>query len=71
MVTTYLRTPYKTKKAVKEAIANGERVTVYTIDPYGPKAVPDGHHTIVGPEPYDRRWYGQVTVRSGCLTSIK
>ena len=72
MQTTYLYQPIKTKKAVKEAIARGERLEVYAPNPWSMHNVPpDGRHTICGPGPYDRRWYGQVTVKDGLLTSIK
>jgi hypothetical protein len=72
MTTTYLYQPLKTKKAVKEAIAAGKKLEVYAPNPYGMYNVPpDGAHTICGPGPYDRKWYGQVNVKDGCLTSIK
>jgi hypothetical protein len=72
MQTTYTFDRYKSKKAVKEAIASGERVEVYAPNPWGAyDTPPDGHHTICGPGPYERKWYGQVTVKSGVLTSIK
>ena len=71
--TTYTFHPYKTKKAVKEAVAAGKRVEVYVVSVMGGAYdnPPDGKHTICGPGPYDRKWYGQVTVENGCLTSIK
>ena len=69
---TYLDRSYKTKKALKEAIAAGKEVTVYGMNPFGSTAVPDGEgHTLVGPGPYDRKWYAQITVKDGAITKVK
>jgi hypothetical protein len=71
MVTCYLDRPYKSKKAIKEALAAGKEVTVYTMNPYGSAAVPDGRHALVGPEPYVRKYYAEIMVKDGCITKIK
>lgn len=66
----YVRPNLKTKKAVKEAIAKGEDVRVFSPGPYpcpenGTVAVEGPHY----PEPH--RWYGQATVKDGKVTAIK
>ena len=70
-MTCYLDRPYKTKKALKEAIAAGKEVTVYGMNPFGSTSVPDGEHALVGPEPYVRNWYATIQVVGGVITKVK
>lgn len=62
----------KSKKAVREAVANGDRVTVEATSIFGNEyhgplsEAPNGRINFVGPNPYsDRRFYGSITVRDG------
>lgn len=71
MKTVYTDRIFPSKKAIKEAIAAGKEVSVYVVDYFGDGSIPDGKHSIVGPEPYKRKFYGTVTVKGGLLTSIK
>lgn len=67
----YTYTNYKTKKALKEAIANGESVKVYQPGPFGP-AIRDGNIAIEGPHyPEPHRWYAAAVVQDGIITSVK
>lgn len=38
---------------------------------FGAEFKGDGEYTVVGPEPYDRRWYATVTVTTGLITRVK
>ena len=72
----YTSPNYKTKKQVKEAIAQGKTITVFQPnDMFGnPKAAPNysGSVTLEGPHyPEPHRWYGTGTVENGKLVAIK
>lgn len=70
----YTSKNYKSKKAVREAIANGERVTVYQPnDMFGGSRTPlNGTVTLEGPHyPAPHTWYGTGTLVDGALVSIK
>ena len=63
------------KKAVREAIAVGARVSLEATSMFGNEYdgpvsdAPDGQYHVVGPCPYtSRRFYGTVTVKSGQAT---
>ena len=65
----------KSKKAVREAVANGEHVTLEATswfgDEYGGslEAAPDGVYNFVGPNPHsDRRFYGNIVVKGEKIT---
>ena len=60
----------KTKKALKEAVASGKKLCVFSLGPFPPKQ--DGVEFVEGPQyPEPHRWYAQVTVESGIITSVK
>lgn len=66
----YTVTNYKTGKAVKEAIAAGEKVAVYQPGPFGPQ-VPDGWCCLEGPHyPQPHSWYVGVIVKDGCAVAV-
>jgi len=53
---------FKTKKAFKEAVKNGQTVFVTPVGVF-PKELKEGDiTTVVGPSEYDRKWYAKVTV---------
>lgn len=62
---------FKTKKALKEAVANGERVRLYNAGPIGePKT--NGTEYVEGPHyPQPHKWYATVTVEDGYVISVK
>jgi hypothetical protein len=66
----YTERDFKTKKAVKTAIAAGERIGVYSP---GIGNVPEnGRVSLEGPHfPKPHTWYGTGTVRDGLLVAIK
>ena len=64
---------FKTKKALKEAIASGQLVKVYQPngDVTGVKAPRDGRVYLEGPHyPQPHTWYAQGTMQNGRLVKI-
>lgn len=66
----YTERDFKTKKALKEALAAGE--TVYCYSP-GPFPCPqDGSISLEGPHyPKPHSWYAEGTMRDGKLVIVK
>ena len=68
----YTETNFKTKKALKEAVASGESVRVYQPGPFNQGFVDSGDYSIEGPHyPKPHRWYARVTVVDGSVTKVK
>ena len=66
----YVSPNFQTKKALKEAIARGEQVTVFSPGPFPAKE--NGTEFIEGPHyPQPHKWYAQVTVKDGVVTAVK
>lgn len=61
---------FKTKKALKEALAAGERIEVYQPGPLGPD-VKDGRVSLEGPHyPAPHSWYASGQVVGGVLVKL-
>lgn len=61
------RNRFKTKKAMKEALATAETVYLEATSVFGNEYggavgdAPDGTYTVVGPDPYTaRNWYANI-----------
>ncbi len=68
----YVRPNFKTKKALKEAVAKNEYVTIFQPGPFAGNVPTDGKAFIEGPHyPEPHKWYAQVTVRDGKVVSVK
>jgi len=66
----YVSPNFKTKKALKEAVAAGERVSVYSPGMY--PANQNGHEDVEGPHyPMPHTWYAQVEVKNGLVVKVK
>lgn len=66
----YVDPNYPTKKAFKEAVADGKDVYVFSPGPFPVKQ--DGTEFIEGPHyPRPHTWYAQVTVVGGKVTKVK
>ena len=66
----YCSANFKTKKAIKEAISEGKKVTVFSPGPF--PANQNGIEYIEGPhypEPY--KWYATVVVENGIIVKVK
>ena len=65
---------FKTKKALKEAIARGDKVEVYQPGRLDRTNYSDfsGTVTLEGPHyPEPHRWYARATVINGFITKVK
>lgn len=66
----YVSPNFKTKKTLKEAVAAGKRVEVYS-----PGIFPcpqNGQVSVEGPHyPEAHKWYGTVVVENGIVKSVK
>lgn len=71
----YTSRNFKSKKAVKEAIDAGIRITVYQPnDCLGVhnRELDNGTYSVEGPHyPEPHRWYGTITMKDGWAISIK
>ncbi len=66
----YCDTNYKTKKALKDAVAAGKRVTVYPTEPHE-TAVQNGRVAVGGPHfPEPHKWYATVTIKDGAVVKV-
>lgn len=68
----YTTINFKTKKALKEAVANGEKVTYYQPGPFGGDEPTDGTIYVEGPHyPEPHRWYAECVIKDGVIISVK
>lgn len=66
----YASRNFKTKKAFKEAIANGEKITLYAPGLGEPKV--NGKDYVEGPwYPEPHKWYAEVTMKEGVVINVK
>jgi hypothetical protein len=66
----YTRTNFKTKKALKEAVAAGEEVRIFAPGIGTPKV--NGTEYLEGPHyPAPHTWYAQATMRDGVVAKVK
>lgn len=67
---------FKTKKALKEAVAAGKQVTVYQpggmFNAGGGDGLQSGKVCVEGPHyPEPHRWYASVEVKDGVIIKVK
>lgn len=68
----YTTKNFKSKKALKEAIAAGETITVYQPGPFGGNEPKDGTVALEGPHyPEPHKWYASATLKDGKVISVK
>ena len=61
---------FRTKKAVREAVAAGEQVDTFQLGPY--PAQRDGTVYLEGPHyPQAHTWYAEAVVKDGIIQSVK
>jgi len=66
----YVRPNFKTKKALKEAVANGEKVEAFSPGPF--PCPRNGSVTIEGPHyPQPHKWYAACEVKDGLIVRVK
>ena len=62
---------YRTKKALKEAVQNGDQVTVYQPGPFGGNPPSTGRVALEGPHyPEPHRWYASATIKDGVIVKV-
>lgn len=66
----YTHTNFKTKKALKEAVAAGVGVTYYQPGPFGGNEPKEGTVFLEGPHGY-HKWYAQCQAKDGVIVSVK
>ena len=63
---------FKTKKALKEAVARGDKVTYHQPGPFGGNEPRDGEFCVEGPHyPEPHRWYATCTAKDGVIIKVK
>lgn len=63
---------FKTKKALREAVAAGKRVTYYQPGPFSGNEPRDGTIYVEGPHyPKPHAWYAQCEVKDGVIVKVK
>lgn len=68
----YTERNFKTKKALKEAVANGEKVAYYQPGPFGGNEPKDGTFCVEGPHyPEPHKWYATCTSKDGYIVKVK
>ena len=60
---------YKTKKALKESV--GKRLLYQETAFFGPEYKSNGVLTVVGPSPYERKWFATVTIENDKISKVK
>lgn len=68
----YTSINFKTKKALKDAVAKGEVVTVFQPNNlFGTEPPTTGVVTVEGPHfPEPHRWYARVTLKDGRIVKV-
>jgi len=68
----YCNTNFPTKKALKEAVANGERHGIHQVGPFGGNEPSEGTVCLEGPHyPKPHKWYASATIENGIITKVK
>lgn len=60
---------YQSKKSLKAAI--GQPLDYVETSMFGPEYKPNGTFCVVGPSPYERKWYAEVTMKDGLIAKVK
>lgn len=68
----YTTINFKTKKALKEAVASGREVGVFQPGPFGGNEPANGTVAVEGPHyPQPHRWYASVTLENGRIVKVR
>jgi hypothetical protein len=63
---------FKSKKALKEAVAAGEGIRIYQPGPFGGNEPSNGVVCCEGPHyPEPHRWYAECTLKDGLIVKVK
>jgi hypothetical protein len=68
----YTTINYPTKKALKDAVAAGVKVTVFQPGPFGGNEPLNGTITLEGPHyPKPHRWYARAELVDGYVVKVR
>jgi hypothetical protein len=68
----YVSPNFPTKKALKEAVAAGQEVTIFQPGPFGGNEPLNTKCCVEGPHyPKPHSWYAEVTVENGKVVKVK
>jgi len=59
---------YKTKKDLKAAV--GQPLRYEETSAFGPEFKANGSFAVVGPSPYERKWFASVTMVNGLIAKV-
>ena len=59
---------YPTKKALKQSV--GQSLEYIETSMFGSEYKTDGSFCVVGPSPYERKWYATVTMKEGKIAKV-
>lgn len=59
---------YPTKKALKASV--GQELSYTETSMFGPEYRENGKFAVVGPSPYQRKWFAQVTMVDGKIAKV-
>ena len=59
---------YKTKKELKQNVGRPLRYVETSM--FGPEYRDNGKFCVVGPSPYERKWFAEVTMRDGLIAKV-
>jgi hypothetical protein len=59
---------YPTKKALKENV--GQPLRYIETSAFGLEYVATGKFCVVGPSPYNRKWFAEVTMKDGVIAKV-
>ena len=60
---------YPSKKALKEAIGKPLKYTETSM--FGAEYRADGKFCVVGPSPYERKFFAEITMENGLISKVK
>jgi hypothetical protein len=60
---------YPTKKDLKANV--GKPLRYEETSAFGPEFKETGKFCVVGPSPYERKWYAEVTMENGLIKFVK
>lgn len=67
----YATTNFKTKKALKDAVAAGKQIGVFQPGPFGNGVPVSGRVSVEGPHyPEPHRWYAMVTLQNNVIVKV-
>lgn len=70
--TMYTDKNFQTKKALKEAVASGQRIGIFQPGPFGGNEPKDGTTAVEGPwYPQPHKWYAGVTLKDGVIIAVR